>query len=79
VWALRPQLTGGITATMVTQGHAGEQRTQASCPRWTRVLKVQGHVGRPGETMGGPVALERPYCYCHSCRAGLSPLADVRG
>ena len=61
VWALRQQLTGGITETIVTQAHEGErQRTQARCPKCPRVLKVQEHVWRTVETMVGPVELERP-------------------
>ena len=80
VWALRQQLTGGITATIVTQAHAGErQRTQARGPKGTRGLTVQEHVRRTVETMVGPVALERPYFYCRACRAGLSPLDDALG
>jgi hypothetical protein len=80
VWDLRQQLTGGITETIVAQAHEGErQRTQARCPRCTRVLKVQEHVWRTVETMVGPVALERPYFYCRACRAGLYPLDDVLG
>jgi len=64
VWALRQQLTGGITETMVTQAHEGErQRTQAHCPKCPRVLKVQEHVWRTVETMVGPVEFERPYFY----------------
>src|SRR5436309_12628763 len=40
VWGLRQSLTGGITETIVEQVHEGErQRTQARCPRCTRVLK----------------------------------------
>src|SRR5262245_38608626 len=62
VWALRQQLTGGITETIVTQAHTGEcQRTRARCPKCPRVLKVQEHVWRTVETMVGPVELERPY------------------
>jgi hypothetical protein len=61
VWALRQQLPGGITETMVTQAHEGErQRTQAHCPTCLRVLKVQEHVWRTGEPRVGPVELERP-------------------
>jgi hypothetical protein len=40
---------------------------------------VQEHVGRTVETMVGPVELERPYCYCRACRAGLYPLDDALG
>jgi hypothetical protein len=80
VWALRQQLTGGITETMVKQASEGErQRTQACCPRCTRVLKVQAHVGRTVETMVGPVELERPYFYCRACRVGLYPFDDALG
>src|SRR5689334_6793594 len=80
VWALRQQRTGGITETLVQQAPEGErQRTQARCPKGTRVRKVQEHVWRTVETMGGPVALERPYFYGRACRVGLSPLADALG
>jgi hypothetical protein len=62
VWGLRQSLTGGITETIVQQAHEGERhRTQASCPRCTRGLTVQGQVWRTVETMVGPVELERPY------------------
>jgi hypothetical protein len=80
VWALRQQLTGGLTETVVAHAHASErQRTQARCPPCARVLTVQAHVRRTVETMVGPVALERPYFYCRSCRVGLSPLDDALG
>lgn len=80
VWDLRQQLTGGITETSVAHAHPGErQRTQPRCPRCPRVLKVHEHVGRAVETMVGPVALERPYCYGRACRVGLSPLDDALG
>ena len=80
VWALRQQLTGGITETIVTQVHEGErQRTQARCPKCPRLLKVQEHGGRTVETMVGPVALERPYFYCRACRVGFSPFDDALG
>jgi hypothetical protein len=46
------------------QVHEGErQRTQARCPKCPRLMKVQEHVGRTVETIGGPVALDRPYFY----------------
>jgi hypothetical protein len=80
VWDLRQQLTGGLTETIVAQAHEGErQRQQAHCPRCARGLKVQEHVGRTVETRVGPVALERPYCYCRACRVGLSPLDNTLG
>src|SRR5436853_749159 len=80
VWGLRQSLTGGITETIVEQVHEGErQRTQASCPRCARVLKVQEPVWRTVETMVGPVELERPSFYCRSCRVGLYPFDDALG
>jgi hypothetical protein len=80
VWGLRQSLTGGITETIVKQAHEGErQRTQARCPRCTRMLQVQDHVWRTVEMMVGLVELERPYFYCRSCRAGLYPLDDALG
>src|SRR5712691_11711422 len=80
VWDLRQQLTGGITETIVAHAHAGErQRKQASCPRCTRVLKVQEQVWRTVETMVVPVELERHYFYCRSCRVGLYPFDDALG
>jgi hypothetical protein len=42
VWALRQQLTGGITATIVAPVHRGEHdRQQAPCPRCHRVLQTR--------------------------------------
>ena len=39
VWALRQQLTGGITETIVQQAHEDErQRTQVCCPKCPRML-----------------------------------------
>lgn len=80
VWGLRQSLTGGITATVVTQVHEGEHhRTQANCPQCARTLKGQAQVCRTVETMVGPVTRERPSCYCRSCQAGLSPVDDALG
>ena len=80
VWALRQQLTGGLTETIVAHAHEGErQRKQARCPKCARVLQVQEQVWRTVETMVGPVALQRPYFYCRSCRVGLYPLDAALG
>jgi Uncharacterised protein family (UPF0236) len=80
VWALRQQLTGGITETIVAHVHRGEHdRTQLTCPRCTGVLKTRELVCRTVETMVGPVQLERPYFYCRACRSGVSPLDEVVG
>jgi len=80
VWALRQQLTGGITETIVTHVHRSEHnRTQVTCPRCHGVLKAREPVCRTVETMVGPVQLERPYCYCRACREGMYPLDDALG
>ena len=80
VWALRQQLTGGITETVVAHVHRGEHdRTQVTCPRCHGVLKAREHVCRTVETMIGPVQLERPYFYCRACREGVYPLDDALG
>jgi hypothetical protein len=80
VWALRQQLTGGITETIVAHVHRGEHdRHQVTCPRCHGVLKARERVCRTVETMVGPVQLERPYCYCRACREGVYPLDDALG
>jgi len=80
VWALRQPLTGGITETIVAQVHRGaHDRTQVACPRWSGVLRAREGVCRTVETMVGPVQLERPYCYCRSCRVGRYPFDEALG
>jgi len=80
VWALRQQLTGGITEAIVAHVHRGEHdRTQVTCPRCQGVLKAREHVCRTVETMVGPVQFERPYFYCRTCREGMYPLDDALG
>jgi hypothetical protein len=80
VWALRQQLTGGITETIVAHVHRGEHdRTQVNCPRCDGVLRARELVCRTVETMVGPVQLERPYFYCRPCRFGLSPFDEALG
>jgi hypothetical protein len=80
VWALRQQLPGGITETIVVHTHRGEQeRKQAHCPKCARVLKSREQVCRTVETLVGPIQLERPSFYCRTCRCGLSPLDEVMG
>ena len=72
VWALRQQLTGGITETIVAHVHREEHdRTQVHCPQCARVLRAREFVCRTLETMVGPVQLERPYFYCPVCHVGL--------
>jgi hypothetical protein len=80
VWALRQQLTGGITETIVAHVHRGEHdRHQVTCPRCQRVLRARERVCRTVETMGGAVQLERPYFSCRACREGVYPLDDALG
>jgi hypothetical protein len=80
VWALRQQLTGGITETIVKHVHRGEHdRPQVLCPRCHGVLKARERVCRTVETLVGPVQLERPYFYCRVCREGVYPLDDALG
>jgi hypothetical protein len=64
VWALRQQLTGGITEIIVAHVHRSERgRHQAPCPRCQRVLRVRDRVCRTVETMVGAIQLERPPQY----------------
>lgn len=80
VWALRQQLTGSITETMVAHSHRGEHdRQQVTCPQCGGVLRARERVCRTVETMLGPVQLERPYFYCRSCRVGRYPFDEAAG
>ena len=79
-WALRPQLPGRITETIVTHVHRSEHnRTQVTCPRCHGVVKAREPVCRTVDTMVGPVQPERPYCYCRACREGMYPLDAALG
>ncbi len=78
VWNLRQELTGGLTQTIIAHTHLGEHiRKQVPCPKWARILKARSPVQRTVETLGGPVELERPYCYCRACRRGVYPLDEA--
>jgi hypothetical protein len=80
VWALRQQLTGGITETIVAHAQRGEHdRTQSPCPRCDRMLQARELVCRTVETMVGSVQLERPYFYCRPCRVGRYPFDEAVG
>ena len=60
VWALRQQLTGGITETIVAHGHRGEHdRHQATCPRCHGMVRARDLVCRTIETMVGAIQLDR--------------------
>src|SRR5256885_593297 len=80
VRALRQQLTGGITETIVAHVHRGEHdRHQATCPRCNGVLRARDLVCCTVETMVGAIQLERPHFYCRACREGVYPLDDALG
>ena len=71
VWHLRQELTGGVTGTMLTPAHRGEQsRPPAPCAQCERPLQARPAVARTVETMVGTVQFERPDFYCTSCRCG---------
>ena len=75
VWALRQQLTGGITETIVAHAHGVNTTVQqARCPQVSAgVARREHRVCRTVETMVGPSQLERPYFYCRACRGGHLP------
>ena len=78
VWQLRQDLTGGLTETILTHAHAGEQsRTQAPCPQCERLVTARPPVARTVETMVGSVQFARPYFYCRTCRRGFYPFDEV--
>ncbi len=80
VWNLRQELTGGLSETIITQAHLGEQsRKQAHCPQCDRLLTARPAVSRTAETMVGSVQLERPYFYCTICRLGSYPFDEALG
>ncbi len=80
VWALRQQLTGGITETIVAHVHRGEHdRHHATCPRCHGVLRARDLVCRTVETMVGAIQLERPYFYGRACREGVYPFDNALG
>ena len=78
VWNLRQDLTGGLTETIITQAHLGEQsRKHVHCPQCDRLLTARPAVSRTAETMVGSVQLERPYFYCTTCRRGCYPFDEA--
>ena len=78
VWHLRQERTGGLTQTRVEHAHLGAYtRKQVNCPKCDRLVQARSPVQRTVETLGGPVALARPYCYCRACRSGVYPLDEA--
>src|SRR5256885_15777388 len=64
VWNLRQDLTGGLSETMITQAHLGEQsRKQDHCAQCDRLLTARPAVSRTVATMVGSAQLERSYFY----------------
>ncbi|MGE3541542.1 MAG: ISKra4 family transposase [Candidatus Tectimicrobiota bacterium] len=80
VWHQRHARTGSLTETIVAHAHqSAYTRTQSNCPPCDRLLPARAPVSRTVETLGGPVQLARPYFYCGTCHAGVSPLDTVFG
>lgn len=78
VLAMRHELTGMITETLVEQGHAQALQQQTmSCPHCGRLLRARGSPNRAVETMVGAVSLARPYFYCVRCQKGFYPLDEA--
>lgn len=74
VWQLRQDLTGGLTETLLTHAHAGEQsRRHAPCPQCERLITARPAATRTVETMVGSMVFERPYFYCRLCQKGFYP------
>jgi hypothetical protein len=78
VFAMRQELTGRITQSLVEQQHARvlHQRTMP-CPHCQCLLPARPTQPRTVHTMVGEVSLSRPYFYCSHCQHGFSPLDDV--
>jgi Uncharacterised protein family (UPF0236) len=80
VWALRQELTGSLTETIIEHAYRGEStRQQTRCPQCERCLQARAPVSRTVETMVGAVQIERPYFYCRTCRGGVYPLDAALG
>jgi hypothetical protein len=80
VWALRQDLTGRLTETVVEYAHRFEYRRKAIvCETCQRILTTRPSVPRTVDTMVGRVRLERPYFYCRVCREGVYPLDEALG
>ena len=78
VWALRQDLTGTLSETIVEHAHRFEYtRKQIVCETCQRMLTTRAAVPRTVDTMVGSVRLERPYFYCRVCHEGVYPLDEV--
>ena len=78
VFAMRQELTGMITETLVAQRHGQAlERQKMACPHCGRLLRARGSPARTVETMVGEVSLARPYFYCVRCRQGFYPLDEA--
>jgi len=80
VWALRQDLTGGLTEAVVEHAHRFEyMRQEIVCGTCQRILTARPLASRTVETMVGKVRLERPYFYCRVCKEGVYPLDEALG
>src|SRR5687767_13711051 len=78
VWALRQDLTGTLSETIVEHAHRFEYtRKQIVCVTSTRMLTTRASVPRTYETQEPNVRLDRPYFYCRVCHEGLYRLYAV--
>ena len=80
IWALRPQLTGGVAQTIIEHTHQEEQRRKAlQCATCGHLLRARPAVARTVETLIGEIEVHRPYFYCPHCHRGRYPLDEVLG
>jgi hypothetical protein len=80
IWALRPQLTGGVAQTLIEPTHQEEQRRQfLQCTTCAHLLRARPVVSRTVETMLGAIELARPSFSCRHCHRGRYPLDAVLG
>jgi hypothetical protein len=78
IFAMRQELTGMITETLLRQAYAEDLEQQTMpCPHCGRILSARGSPNRIVETMVGEVSLTRPYFYCVQCQKGFYPLDEA--
>ena len=71
----RTTLLGGCLQQMAMQLSASyRQQEAAPCPCCGKALKRHSVNAKTLHTMQGSITLERPYFYCHRCKAGFYPL-----
>ncbi|AGA34548.1 hypothetical protein TVNIR_2910 [Thioalkalivibrio nitratireducens DSM 14787] len=73
----RQQLLGGVLQSLADAlyAHLKDQR-QARCPCCGKPIRRKRRDPKHGNTLQGPVDLERGYFYCTDCRVGFHPLHE---